>query len=189
MNNNVSMDATNRPRIAPASARRASRKRRRVSSETKMSKRLSTIEELQASLGPGARIKSIGGATVERPCPTPTRATTPSIKGIIRQSGATPNKTETRFERDHLALMKLTGEIGEYRFEAVTLRLANGLRYTPDYHSINGNGVTVFWEVKGAHIRDDALPKLKMAASCYPKYEFFLAQWKGGEWVIQRVLP
>jgi hypothetical protein len=114
--------------------------------------------------------------------------THPGVKGIIRQSGQGPNKTEIRFENDYLKPMRHAGEIGEYKFEAITLKLAPGLRYTPDYSTVTAAGVTVFYEIKGAILKDDAIVKFKMAPSIFPHYEFYLCQWKGGEWTIQKGL-
>lgn len=110
------------------------------------------------------------------------------VKGIIRQSSQGMNKTETRFETDYMKPMRHAGEIGEYRFEAITLKLGNGLRYTPDFSATNAAGKLVFWEIKGARIEEDAIVKFKMAPTIFPEYEFYLCQWKGGEWVIQKGL-
>lgn len=112
----------------------------------------------------------------------------PAAKQIIRQSSKRPNKTETRFELDYLKPMRHTGEIGHYRFEAHTLKLANGLRYTPDWSAVNAAGKLVFWEVKGARIEEDAIVKFKTAPSSFPEHEFYLCQWKDGEWTIQKGL-
>lgn len=110
---------------------------------------------------------------------------------IIRQSKRQPNSTEKRFELEKLIPMKLTGEILCYQFEGITLRLANGLKYKPDYWTVNGNNETVFFEVKGGRPkqREAGIKALKMAASVYPVYRFYLARYAGGQWDVQEILP
>ncbi len=111
--------------------------------------------------------------------------------GGIKQSkgGRKKNKTETRFELSYLGPMLVDGALRVVRFEAVTLRLANGLVYTPDFWAITRANETVFYEVKGPYIREDGKIKLKMAAQTYPDYTFYLARWADNEWWIERVWP
>jgi hypothetical protein len=106
----------------------------------------------------------------------------------IRQSRNGPNKTEKRFEIERLAPAQTAGGIWDYQFEAVTLRLANGCKYTPDFFTYGPDGVR-FYEVKGAYAREDAKVKLKVAASQFKCFEFYLAQWIKGEWTVNKVLP
>jgi len=118
-------------------------------------------------------------------------AFTPAVeaKPIIRQSKKGPNKTERRFLAEHLEPMLALGsltEIGEH--ESITLKLANGLRYTPDWPAWAGDQLT-FYEVKGARVWEDSLVKLKVAASKYPHFRFILCKYAKGEWVRQEVLP
>jgi hypothetical protein len=74
--------------------------------------------------------------------------------------------------------------------QAVTLGLANGVRYTPDfmsYEPLNG-GRLCFWEVKGPRkIFDGAGEKLKIAASKYREFIFTLVWEEHGEWQQQRI--
>lgn len=75
--------------------------------------------------------------------------------------------------------------------QAVKLRLANGLTYTPDFVVTGEAHPVSVYEVKGPHAFDGALDKLKMAASVY-RHWFFWLVWKDAaskEWKIQRVLP
>jgi len=106
----------------------------------------------------------------------------------IRQSRKQPNKTERRFELDYLLPWQHAGEIVGYQFEAITLRLANGVRYTPDYLTYGPKGTRIY-EVKGEYIYEDAKIKLKVAPSQFHFWEFYLAQWIKGEWFINKVLP
>jgi len=132
----------------------------------------------------GDRIKAVAleGAT---PAPVPTQTS----KQIIRQSRREPNKTERRFENENLRPCQADGRIVGYQFEAVTLRLANGVKYTPDYFTYGPACAVKIFEVKGAYVYEDAKIKLKIAASQFHCFEFYLAQYSKGEWTINRVLP
>lgn len=70
--------------------------------------------------------------------------------------------------------------------QAITLKLANGLRYTPDFFCAQSRCA---WEVKGKWVDGDSFPKLKMAASVWPDIHFILV-WKDkdGQWTSQRIL-
>lgn len=127
-------------------------------------------------------------ALSRRRSPAPAVAA-PAPPGGIRQSkgGRKRNKTETRFELEYLAPLLALGELRVARFEAVTLRLANGVSYTPDFWSIDRDDRTRFFEVKGPYIREDGKLKLKLAAESFNNYEFYLARRIDGEWMIERV--
>ena len=82
------------------------------------------------------------------------------------------------------------------RWEAITLKLANDCRYTPDFCS-EGLATPCFWEVKRQwkgtkrpHIEDDALFKLKVAAHTYSEFVFWLV-WllPDGTWREERIEP
>jgi hypothetical protein len=110
-------------------------------------------------------------------------------KQIIRQSSKGMNKTETRFYNEILKPMLHAGEIdkvGEH--ESITILLANGLRFRPDFPTWKDGRLT-FFEVKCAFIREDAKIKLKVAPSEYEHCRFILYQYIKGEWFKQEVLP
>lgn len=153
-------------------------------------KRLSTLEELQASLGTGVKIKSVDGTAVDLKI-APTATKTLSVKGIIRQDKAPGRKTEIRFENDYLRGMLAAGEIQQYRHNSIRLKLGNGTWYKCDWTALNAAGKLILWEIKGGRPRqrEAGIMAIKVAASTYPEFEFWLCQWKGGEWLIQRVLP
>lgn len=81
------------------------------------------------------------------------------------------NKTEQAYAR-FLEQRKLAGEIVEYKFEDVKLRLAKRTFYTPDFlvHR-DEDDVLEIHEVKG-HWEDDAKVKIKTAAKEYPMFKF-----------------
>ncbi len=83
---------------------------------------------------------------------------------------ASMNKTERR-RAVELEAMKRAGVIQRWEYEAVTFKLATGLRYTPDFMVIGATGIISFEETKG-HWREDARAKIKMAASKFACFAF-----------------
>jgi hypothetical protein len=103
----------------------------------------------------------------------------------IRQNGAGLNKTEQAFF-DWLRVN--IGYSATIYPQAVTLKLGNGVRYTPDFFVRFPAGTLSAYEVKG-FMRDDAIVKLKVAASTYKFIQFYLVtRRKGGGWDILEVL-
>ncbi len=104
-------------------------------------------------------------------------------KPMLRQkSGQKLNKTEAAY------LSHLRGVLPPESFvepHALTLLLANGLRYTPDFIVSDSSGLWAY-EVKG-HMRDDAAAKLKMAASKFTFIKFILVWRNGASWGQQRI--
>lgn len=73
-------------------------------------------------------------------------------------------------ERDYAVLLearKHAGEIAEYHFEAIKLKLADKCYYSPDFLVMLANGELELHEVKG-FMEDDAAVKIKTAAAMYP---------------------
>lgn len=98
------------------------------------------------------------------------------------------NKTESAFD-EHLRATFANSQIER---EGVTLLLANGVRYTADFADFNLDGGLTLWEVKGAHAWDDAIVKLKVAASRFPRITFYMASPRKdapGLWRIERIVP
>ena len=102
------------------------------------------------------------------------------------------NSLEQKYA-DHLEIDKRKGIIELYRYEKITLRLADRTTYTPDFQVMFPDGKIQFHEVKG-FMRDDANVKLKVAAEQFPEFQFTLVKWdkkkqyfyfkKVGEWDI-----
>lgn len=89
-------------------------------------------------------------------------------------------------EREYAALF-----LGKkpHLYAAVTLRLGDDCRYTPDFMVIAEDDVVEFHEVKGGFWRDDAKAKIAIAAEQYPWFRFksFAKQSKklGGQWAMR----
>ena len=90
------------------------------------------------------------------------------------------NKTEQRYAEE-LALLQRTGEVKWWGFEAITLKLAEDTRYTPDFFVVWASGRMEFVETKG-FFRDDALVKVKVAANMFPFFAFTVLFPKKGGW-------
>ena len=114
------------------------------------------------------------------------------------------NKTELRY-MDHLKARQIAGEVVWWEFEPVTLKLADGLRYTPDFAVLPANTFELeFHEVKAGikqktrdgtkqltgkiepYFSDEgAKPKLKVAADKFP-FTFFVCWEEGaGNWKMR----
>lgn len=106
-------------------------------------------------------------------------------KRVRQNSKPLLNKLETEYSW-------LLGHWGEHvHAQSITLKLANGVRYTPDFFSLSsvGSGRPKAWEVKGKHAWEDSLLKIKFAAKEYPEIKFLLVWKEKGKWCQQEVLP
>lgn len=108
----------------------------------------------------------------------PPVTTTPTAAAVPKSR---MNKTEVRYAL-RLEARRAAGEIVEFAFEAITLRLADGVRYTPDFLVVYGDHVLGLEEVKGAYVREDARIKFRVAVEQFPWFRWRWAQWARGEW-------
>lgn len=93
------------------------------------------------------------------------------------------NKTEQAWA-DQLELAKRAGEVLDYRFEGMKIRLANGTYYTPDFVVVLKDSTIRFDEVKG-FMREAARVRLNVAVECYPWLRFMLVRRIKGQWVTE----
>ncbi len=106
------------------------------------------------------------------------------------------NKTETRYS-ELLKAQKLAGEIADYWFEPLSLRLSRPAkgqpaRYSPDFLILMPDGTTIFDDVKGTGIDNEAsIVRIKVAAELYPLWVFRIAKERrkrdGGGWDVKTV--
>ncbi|WP_238512746.1 DUF1064 domain-containing protein [Pandoraea apista] len=113
--------------------------------------------------------------------------TLPVATGTVREPDM--NKTEAEYAQ-MLEARRVSGEILWWAYEAMTLKLADNTRYTPDFLVMLADGALEVHETKGGFIREDGWLKLKVAAGMFP-FRFFLCQKQakkaGGGWTIRRV--
>ena len=96
------------------------------------------------------------------------------------------NRTETEFA-ELLESRRLDGEVVAWSFEAITFKLANNTRYTPDFMVSLADGTIEFVDVKGGGpIDDKSLVKIKCAAESFWQFQFViekkLPKKLGGAW-------
>jgi len=92
------------------------------------------------------------------------------------------NKLETAYAQ-RLELLRQSGQIRNFRFEAVKLRLAENTFYTPDFYVVTEQEIQLH-EVKGFW-EDDARVKIKVAAFEYPEFQFIAVKKNKGEWIFE----
>ncbi len=107
----------------------------------------------------------------------------PKVKVRVTINPATGmNKTESRYA-EHLQIKLLAGEILEWRFEPIRLKLAPKTFYTPDFAVVMPFGRLELHDVKGrlgsgpAGWTDDARVKIKVAAAKFYWFDFVGAAW------------
>lgn len=96
------------------------------------------------------------------------------------------NKTEGEYAA-MLEARKIAGEIIEWSFETITLKLADNTRYTPDFVVVRADGVMELIDVKGGGpIDPKAIVKIKVAAERFWMFAFAIEQKQakknGGGW-------
>ena len=96
------------------------------------------------------------------------------------------NKTEQAYA-DLLEARRLSGEVINWKFEAMTFKLADSCRLTPDFAVWLSDGTMEFVDAKGGGpVADDALVKLKCVAEQFPQFTFVMekarAKRDGGGW-------
>ena len=96
------------------------------------------------------------------------------------------NKTEEKFA-DLLQERKKNGEVIEWLFESVTLKLADGCRFTPDFFVVLADGSIELIDVKGTGPVDDkSIVKIKCAAERFFEFRFVMEKQQtrknGGGW-------
>lgn len=113
----------------------------------------------------------------------PTAKTPPKPKG--------PNRTERQY-MDFLELLKQTGRIKGYEYEAFKIRIGGQNEkcwYTVDFIVFTIDGKVELHEVKGPREWDDAKVKYKACARLYPQMDFYLAKFNGAAWITRKVNP
>lgn len=91
------------------------------------------------------------------------------------------NKTE-KARAIELEALKRAGEIRDWFYEKITLKLADDTRYTPDFFVVENDGGCRFEETKGFW-REDAKVKLKVAAAQMP-FRFIAYEGKPSQWTV-----
>lgn len=96
------------------------------------------------------------------------------------------NGTEKKYAAI-LEARRLAGEIQKWDFEAVTFKLADDCRYTPDFSVLMADDTLEFIDAKGGGpIDPKSLVKIRCAAEKFPYFKFVIEQAlskkNGGGW-------
>ena len=75
------------------------------------------------------------------------------------------------------------GEIDDVRYEAVRLKLAYNTTYLPDFMVVKHGFPIEFHETKGRKF-EAGMAKLKIAATRFPWFLFYMVEKKNKQWVI-----
>ncbi len=81
--------------------------------------------------------------------------------------------------------LKKAGDIQSISYEPITIRVAEGVRYTPDFLVITPDGSLTFHEVKGytkGLMASKGMVKVKVAASQWPCWKFVIVTRNRGAW-------
>lgn len=101
---------------------------------------------------------------------------------IVKAAVDRLNKTE-RFYLQGLELKLRAGQIRRYWVQAITFRIGDDCRYTPDFVVETLHGVMVLVETKG-FLRDDALVKFKTTLEQFPFFQGLMVGLKKGHWHV-----
>jgi hypothetical protein len=96
------------------------------------------------------------------------------------------NKLEKSYGQ-HLATLKRAGEIIDFRYEPLSLRIGHSAWYKPDFLVIKEDCFE-FHETKG-HMREAAFVRLKACATKYPWFRFLLIKdpTGKGQWNVKEI--
>lgn len=112
----------------------------------------------------------------------------PTVRFRVGARGVHRRGVMNGTESEYAALLELRrlagGDIEWYAFEAITLKLGEDARYTPDFLVMRCDGTIECHETKG-HWEEAALVRIKVAANKFP-FRFIAQQKKtkkdGGGW-------
>lgn len=88
------------------------------------------------------------------------------------------SKAEARYAQ-LLERQRRAGQIESWRYEAITLRIGLGARYSPDFLVVTNDGRMRLVEVKG-HMKEAARVRLRVAVEMYPQFSWLLVWSKKG---------
>lgn len=91
------------------------------------------------------------------------------------------NKTEAAYAR-YLDLRIEAGEVRDYWFEVLKVRLADRTWFMADFAVRMSNGELEMHEVKGPYIREDAIVKFKVARKLHPWATWRMMQRDNHQW-------
>lgn len=98
------------------------------------------------------------------------------------------NKTEQAYSQ-RLELMKRSGEIIDWKFHPMNMRLAKNTFYEVDFLVLHKDMTIAIHETKGEYTSEKGQMKIKLAAEAMPWFRFYkcikVAEKNGGGWKIE----
>jgi hypothetical protein len=95
------------------------------------------------------------------------------------------SRLEARYA-EHLTALVRAGEIAEWWYDTLTVKLAPNTHHKPDFLVQHADGTLAWHEVKGFW-RDDALVKSKITAAMLP-LPYYVCRWgKASGWVVEQI--
>lgn len=102
------------------------------------------------------------------------------MQALGRMKAGKMNKTEAAYYKV-LEMEIRTGEILNFWFEPMNLRIGENCFYKTDFLVLNKNSELELREVKGGYVTDDALIKIKIVAEKYP-FKVTMVKLIKGDW-------
>jgi hypothetical protein len=113
-------------------------------------------------------------------------AVQPPVQTAAMPKHAGPNKTESAYRGEILARR---ADLLSIAYEALTIRMANGHRYTPDFVTLRTDGCIECHEVKGSY-RLGSYQRAKLAfdqaKTEWPVFAWVWAERAGSSWEIYK---
>jgi hypothetical protein len=96
------------------------------------------------------------------------------------------NKTE----RARLEYLRRLPHVKSLHIQAVTVKIGNDCRFTPDFFYFDANRERLIAEdTKGGHVWEDSRIKAKAAARMFPEFTFIVAYKENGGWREEEIKP
>jgi len=111
-----------------------------------------------------------------------------SIKVAIKAKPSADESKLNKLESSWLAVLRADITLTWVGVHALTFKIGDDCRYTPDFIALNLDGELIAYETKG-FMRDDARVKLKVAARMFPFVGFVLIERKAGAWICTEIKP
>ena len=111
-----------------------------------------------------------------------------SIKVAIKAKPSADESKLNKLESAWLTVLRADITLAWVGVHALTFKIGDDCRYTPDFIALNLDGELIAYETKG-FMRDDARVKLKVAARMFSFVGFVLVERKAGAWICTEIKP
>lgn len=107
-------------------------------------------------------------------------------RGLAPHDRKSMNKLEARYGA-YLETLKLAGEVLDYKFQALSLRLADNTFHRPDWYVMVKGGWEEIHETKGTgkgrpHFTEAGWLRFKLGREIWTQYKWRLIYWDENQW-------